>query len=252
MGMARTPALSLRSAVLTTASRMLLVACPGDDGSSGDETGSTGDPGTTSTTRATNPTTEGTTGSSTTSDASTGDTTGTAETGDVTSSSSGGSSSGSSRTTGGGCPEGELMCDEACVDPNTSPDYCGASDDCVGENAGAMCSEDQECDEGICAWTDDGWVYLAVVLDLFSRRVVGGAIADHMRTELVLDALDRALSTRDVDGADLVHHSDRGSQYASDAFTTRLQRAGVKWSMGATGCCYDATTTLPPRVSSPP
>ena len=88
-------------------------------------------------------------------------------------------------------------------------------------------------------WTDDGWAYLAVVLDLFSRRVVGWAIADHMRTELVLDVLDRALSTREVEGTELVHHSDRGSQYASDAFTTRLEHAGVKWSMGATGCCYD-------------
>jgi putative transposase len=88
-------------------------------------------------------------------------------------------------------------------------------------------------------WTDDGWAYLAVVLDLFSRRVVGWAIAEHMRTELVLDALGRALSTREVDEADLTHHSDRGSQYASEAFTKRLEQAGVKWSMGATGCCFD-------------
>jgi putative transposase len=88
-------------------------------------------------------------------------------------------------------------------------------------------------------WTDDGWVYLAVVLDLFSRRIVGWAMADHMRAELVLAALDRALSLREVASADLVHHSDRGSQYASDAFRKRLHSAGIKWSMGATGCCYD-------------
>jgi transposase InsO family protein len=54
-------------------------------------------------------------------------------------------------------------------------------------------------------------VYLAVVLDLFSRRVVGWTIADHMRAELVLEALDRALSTREVAQHKLVHHSDRGS-----------------------------------------
>jgi putative transposase len=87
-------------------------------------------------------------------------------------------------------------------------------------------------------WTDEGWAYLAVVLDLYSRKVVGWALADHMRAELVLDALDRALATREIDG-DLVHHSDRGSQYASAKFRARLDSAGVKWSMGATGCCYD-------------
>ena len=65
-------------------------------------------------------------------------------------------------------------------------------------------------------WTDDGWAYLAVVLDLFSRRVVGWALVDHLRAELVLDALARAMSTRATD-AGLVHHSDRGSQYASHA-----------------------------------
>jgi len=87
-------------------------------------------------------------------------------------------------------------------------------------------------------WTDEGWAYLAVVLDLFSRKVVGWAVADHMRAELVLDALDRALTTREVDG-ELVHHSDRGSQYASHAFRERLEAAGIAWSMGATGSCYD-------------
>jgi putative transposase len=87
-------------------------------------------------------------------------------------------------------------------------------------------------------WTDEGWAYLAVVLDLYSRKVVGWALADHMRAELVLDALDRALATREIDG-EIVHHSDRGSQYASAKFRERLDAAGVQWSMGATGCCYD-------------
>ena len=87
-------------------------------------------------------------------------------------------------------------------------------------------------------WTDDGWAYLAVVLDLFSRKVVGWAMAEHMRADLVLDALDRALATREL-GDDLVHHSDRGGQYASGDFRERLDAAGVGWSMGGTGCCYD-------------
>ena len=87
-------------------------------------------------------------------------------------------------------------------------------------------------------WTDDGWLYLAVVLDMFSRRVVGWAVDDHMRDELVLDALRRALTLREVDG-ELVHHSDRGGQYASKDFRTLLDANGIAWSMGATGCCYD-------------
>jgi putative transposase len=87
-------------------------------------------------------------------------------------------------------------------------------------------------------WTDEGWAYLAVVIDLFSRRVVGWAFAEHMRAELVLDALERALTTRQASSR-LVHHSDRGSQYASEKFRTRLDAAGVAWSMGGTGCCYD-------------
>jgi len=87
-------------------------------------------------------------------------------------------------------------------------------------------------------WTDVGWVYLAVVIDLFSRRVVGWALDEHMRDELVLQALDRALELGERDGQ-LVHHSDRGGQYASRDFRKRLTDNGVAWSMGATGCCFD-------------
>ena len=87
-------------------------------------------------------------------------------------------------------------------------------------------------------WTDEGWAYLAVVLDLYSRRVVGWSIAEHMESSLVLDALDRALASREV-GDGLIHHSDRGSQYASRVFRERLAAQGLAWSMGAKGCCYD-------------
>jgi putative transposase len=88
----------------------------------------------------------------------------------------------------------------------------------------------------ILTW--QGWLYLAVVVDLFSRRVVGWSAADHMRTELVLEALQMALSRR-VPGDDLVHHSDRGSQYASNQYQVRLQRHGITCSMSRKGNCWD-------------
>jgi transposase InsO family protein len=86
--------------------------------------------------------------------------------------------------------------------------------------------------------TLEGWLYLAVVLDAFSRRVVGWAMADHLRTELVLDALTRAIRHRRP-AAGLIHHSDRGCQYASLAFGQQLREAGVLPSMGSVGDCYD-------------
>jgi putative transposase len=86
--------------------------------------------------------------------------------------------------------------------------------------------------------TTEGWLYLAAVLDAYSRRVVGWAMADHLRTELVLDALDLALATRRP-APGLVHHSDRGCQYTSLAFGRRLQAAGLVPSMSRTGNCWD-------------
>lgn len=87
-------------------------------------------------------------------------------------------------------------------------------------------------------WTWQGWMYLAVILDLFSRRVVGWAVANHMRTELVLCALSRALGVRQP-RAGLVHHSDRGSQYASAEYRAQLQARGIRCSMSRRGDCYD-------------
>jgi putative transposase len=77
--------------------------------------------------------------------------------------------------------------------------------------------------------TWQGWLYLAVVIDLWSRRVVGWSVADHMRTELVLGALDMALGHRQPRG--VTHHSDRGSQYTSGAFQATLRAHGIKCSM---------------------
>ena len=83
------------------------------------------------------------------------------------------------------------------------------------------------------------FIYLAVVLDAFSRKVVGWAMADHLRASLALDALEMALGSREVIAAGLVHHSDRGIQYACGDYTARLEAAGVQPSMSRAGCPYD-------------
>jgi putative transposase len=86
--------------------------------------------------------------------------------------------------------------------------------------------------------TDEGWLYLAVVLDCFSRRIVGWAMAEHLHTELVLDALDMAIAQRQPE-AGLVHHSDHGCQYTSLSFGRRLRAAGLVASMGTVGDALD-------------
>jgi putative transposase len=82
-----------------------------------------------------------------------------------------------------------------------------------------------------------GFLYLAVVLDVWSRRVVGWAMADHLRTELVLSALNMAIEQRRP--THVIHHSDQGCQYTSIAFGKRCQELGVRPSMGSVGDCYD-------------
>jgi putative transposase len=83
-----------------------------------------------------------------------------------------------------------------------------------------------------------GFLYLAVVIDACSRRIVGWAMADNLRTELVLSALEMAVCTRGVRPG-VIHHSDHGSQYTSLAFGQRCREAGVVPSMGSVGDCYD-------------
>lgn len=83
-----------------------------------------------------------------------------------------------------------------------------------------------------------GFLYVAVVLDVFSRRIVGWSMAAHLRTELVLDALEMALWHRRPEPG-LVHHSDQGCQYTSLAFGRRCRDAGIAPSMGSVGDCYD-------------
>ena len=84
-------------------------------------------------------------------------------------------------------------------------------------------------------WT--GTLYLAVILDAWSRRIVGWAMATHLRTELVLNALHMAIQQRRPEG--VIHHSDQGSQYTSLQFGTRCHEAGILLSMGSVGDCYD-------------
>jgi putative transposase len=84
-----------------------------------------------------------------------------------------------------------------------------------------------------------GWVYVAVVLDLFSRKIVGWSIRDSLATPLVADALRRAIESRRPVGSELLHHSDRGCQYTSDAYQQTLRTLGIECSMSRTGDCYD-------------
>jgi putative transposase len=89
--------------------------------------------------------------------------------------------------------------------------------------------------------TSTGWLYLAVVIDLCSRRIVGWSLADHMRSDLVLDALHQALQTRPANHT--IFHSDRGSQYGSTPFRNALAKAGLRQSMSARANPYDNAWT---------
>jgi putative transposase len=86
--------------------------------------------------------------------------------------------------------------------------------------------------------TQDGFLYLAVILDVFSRRVVGWSMAGHLRAELVVGALEMAVWNRRPGGS-VIHHSDHGCQYTSLLFGERCQAVGIRCSMGSVGDCYD-------------
>ena len=90
--------------------------------------------------------------------------------------------------------------------------------------------------------TREGFAYLAFILDVYSRRVVGWSMAHHLRAELVIDALEMALRRGEPDEAGLVHHSDRGVQCTSLPFAKRLEEAGIVPSMGRAGSALDNAT----------
>ena len=87
-------------------------------------------------------------------------------------------------------------------------------------------------------WTNEGWLYLAVVIDLYSRRVVGWAVSNRMKRDLAIRALKMAINLRKPP-KDCIHHSDRGSQYCSHDYQKILRQHGFKVSMSGKGNCYD-------------
>ena len=87
-------------------------------------------------------------------------------------------------------------------------------------------------------WTREGWLYLAVVLDLYSRRVIGWAVSNRMKKDLAIRALKMAVALRKPP-KDCIHHSDRGSQYCSHEYQKLLRKHGFKASMSGKGNCYD-------------
>ena len=91
-------------------------------------------------------------------------------------------------------------------------------------------------------WTGQGWLYLAVILDLFSRRIVGWSMSETIDRHLVISALDAAISGRNP-SEELLCHSDRGSQYASDDYQKRLKENGIVCSMSRRGNCWDNAPT---------
>jgi putative transposase len=88
--------------------------------------------------------------------------------------------------------------------------------------------------------TGEGWLYLSMQLDVFTRKIVGYALTDHLRTEAVLEALQMAVQSQDLDPVGkLISHSDRGCQYASESYRQELKALGITASMSRRGNCYD-------------
>jgi putative transposase len=110
--------------------------------------------------------------------------------------------------------------------------------DLIGRDFTAAGPNQRWCGDITYIKTWDGWAYLATVIDLHSRAVVGFAIADHMRTELLTAALDMAITVRRPP-AHVIFHSDRGTQYTSSEFDRYCKRNNIRRSLGRTGTCYD-------------
>jgi putative transposase len=110
--------------------------------------------------------------------------------------------------------------------------------DLIGRDFTADAVNQRWCGDITYVKTWDGWAYLATVIDLHSRAVVGWAIADHLRTSLITDALDMALAHRKPP-AGVIFHSDRGTQYTSSDFARYCIKNDIRRSFGRTGICYD-------------
>lgn len=121
----------------------------------------------------------------------------------------------------------------------TVPDPHGAPvPDLLGQDFTASKPNQAWCGDITYVKTWEGWAYVATVMDLYSRAIIGWAIADHMRTDLIIDALDMAIRRRRRPRG-VIFHSDRGSQYTSDTFAAFCEKHTVRRSMGRTGVCYD-------------
>lgn len=110
--------------------------------------------------------------------------------------------------------------------------------DLLGRNFTADAPNQKWCGDITYIKCWDGWAYLATVIDLHSRALVGWALDNHMRTDLVTDALDMAIKNRRPDSG-VIFHSDRGTQYTSSEFAQYCKRNNIKRSLGKTGICYD-------------
>jgi transposase InsO family protein len=108
----------------------------------------------------------------------------------------------------------------------------------LDRNFSALGPNEKWCSDITYIPTDEGWLFLATILDLYTRKIVGWAMRDHMRTELVLAALMMGIQ-RQRPGPGLIHHSDRGSQYASDDYRQALIDAEMVQSMSRKGNCWD-------------
>ncbi len=117
--------------------------------------------------------------------------------------------------------------------PDTAP-----APDLIGQSFVAAAPDQKWCGDISYIWTWQGWAYLATVIDLHSRAVVGWAIADHMRTELVTEALQMAITHRNPPRG-VIFHSDRGTQYTSRQFARFCNKHRIRRSMGRTGTCFD-------------
>jgi putative transposase len=110
--------------------------------------------------------------------------------------------------------------------------------DLIGRSFTADEANQKWCGDITYVKTWQGWAYVATVIDLYSRAVVGYAVGDHMRTSLITDALDMAIASR-APAAGVIFHSDRGTQYTSGEFDRYCKKAGIRRSLGRTGVCYD-------------
>ena len=108
----------------------------------------------------------------------------------------------------------------------------------VDQNVSASAINERWASDITYLWTNQGWLYLAVVMDLYSRRIIGWSMSRRLSRRIAVNALSMALGQRRP-GTDLIHHSDRGVQYLSDDFQALLKKHGINCSMSDKGSCYD-------------